>query len=84
MSPNTIFPMLIMSVMLITILVPQFLRQRKHSKFIKELSTGTAVYTQSGIIGTIVKVDEREVLLQVDDKTKLRVVKSTIMGAYGK
>jgi preprotein translocase subunit YajC len=81
---SMLFPLLIMAVFFIFIFLPQMRRQRQHTKFISELTTGKTVYTNSGLIGSIVKVDEKEVTLLVDEKTKIRVVKSAVAGAYEK
>ena len=43
-----------------------------------EIAKGDEVVTGSGIVGKINKIDDKVVHLQIDQKTFLRVLKSTI------
>jgi preprotein translocase subunit YajC len=79
---SLIFPLLMIAVFFIFIFLPQMRRQKKQATFLKELTAGKEVYTNAGIIGRIVKVDDKEATLLIDEKTKIRVVKSTIAGLY--
>jgi len=44
---------------------------------------GDRVITTSGIYGTIVKLNERSVSLQVQDKVRLEIARSAIAGYQG-
>ncbi len=81
-SISMLFPLLMMAVFFIFMLLPQMRRQRAHSKFLSELTVGKMVYTSTGIIGSVVKVEDKEVTLLVDEKTKIRVLKNAVAGAY--
>ncbi|MBK8110197.1 MAG: preprotein translocase subunit YajC [Saprospiraceae bacterium] len=48
---------------------PQIKRQKEQNLFQVGLKKGDEVVTSSGIIGQITKVDENEIMLQVDPKT---------------
>lgn len=57
---------------------PQIKRQKEQNLFQVGLKKGDEVVTSSGIIGQITKVDENEIMLQVDPKTFLRFTKGAI------
>ena len=69
---------LIIVVMYFFFIRPQAKKQKEQSKFAKELTKGKEVVTASGIIGKIVKIDENEVTLMVDQKAQIRVLRSVI------
>jgi preprotein translocase subunit YajC len=57
---------------------PQIKKQKETQKMIEELKKGDKVITQSGIHGSIISIDDKSALLQVDDNTKIRFEKSSI------
>ncbi len=57
---------------------PQQKRQREHQEMINRLSTGDRVVSNGGLLGTVVKVDDHEVTLEISDRTKVKVVKSQV------
>lgn len=57
---------------------PQIKKQKETQKMIEALQKGDKVVTQSGIHGTIISIDDKSALLQVDDNTKIRFEKSAI------
>jgi len=81
-APNPIVQFLplalIIVVMYFFFIRPQAKKQKEQSKFTQELSKGNEVVTASGIIGKIVKIDENEVTLMVDQKAQIRVLRSVI------
>ncbi len=77
-----LFPFLIIIVFYFFLIRPQMKRQKDQQKFVDSLKEGMDVVTQSGIIGKITKIDGAVVRLMVDDKTFMRVVKSSIQGEY--
>ena len=50
--------------------------------FLASLKNGDRVYTNSGIIGTIRGLDETTVLLEVEDHTEFKMLRSAIQGTY--
>jgi preprotein translocase subunit YajC len=62
---------------------PMRSRQKKHEALVKALKTGDKVIVSPGIFGTIVGVDEESFQVRVDDKTKIRVLKSAVAGLQG-
>ena len=57
---------------------PQAKKQKEQGNFVTNLEKGKEVVTGSGIVGKINKIDDRVVHLQVDQKTFLKVLKSSI------
>lgn len=61
---------------------PQNKQRKKHDEMLKALKKGDVVYTTSGIVGTIFSVEERVYLLEIAEKTKIKILKSQIAGKY--
>jgi preprotein translocase subunit YajC len=77
-----LFPLLILVVFYFFLIRPQMKRQKDQQKFVDSLREGMEVYTQAGIVGRITKVDGNIVRLMVDEKTFMRVLKSSVQGEY--
>jgi len=77
-----LFPLLILVVFYFFLIRPQTKRQKDQQKFVDNLKEGMEVYTQAGIVGRITKLDGTTVRLMVDDKTFMRVLKSSVQGEY--
>jgi preprotein translocase subunit YajC len=77
------FPLLIFIVFFVFfIYIPQNRQKKQQQTFLDNLKEGMDVFTQSGIVGKITKIDDKTVRLMVDDKTFLRVLKTTVSGEY--
>jgi preprotein translocase subunit YajC len=61
---------------------PQQRQAKQHQSFVAGLKKGDEVVTQSGIIGTVVLVEDRTVTLDVGAGTKLRVLKAQVGGQW--
>ena len=57
---------------------PQAKKQKDQSNFVTELAKGNEVVTGSGIVGKINKIEENVIHLQIDQKTFLKIMKSSI------
>jgi preprotein translocase subunit YajC len=77
-----LFPLLIIVVFYFFLIRPQVKRQKEVQKFQEALREGMEVVTNAGIIGRITKIDGAVVRLMVDEKTFMRVVKSSIQGEF--
>ncbi len=53
-------------------------KQKAQNAFQSEMSKGDEVVTASGIIGSIAKMDETTVTLNVNEKTSMRFTKGAI------
>ncbi|NOZ46541.1 MAG: preprotein translocase subunit YajC [Chlorobi bacterium] len=57
---------------------PQMKKQKDTKKFREELKNGDKVLTIGGIYGKILEVREKVVILEVEDKVRLKVDKTAI------
>ncbi len=69
---------LLVGVMYFFFIRPQAKRQRQQQTFIDQLDKGQDVVTAAGMIGRIVKIEDNIVTLEVDQKTFVRVTRSSI------
>ncbi len=60
------------------IIRPQQKRAKEHQKLIQSLKKGDKVITSSGIHGKVVGLDDRTVLLEVDDGVKIKFEKAAV------
>lgn len=82
-SLTMLFPLLIFLVFFVFfIFIPQNRQKKQAQKFLESLKEGMDVFTSAGIVGRITKIDEKTVRLMVDDKTFLRVLKTTVSGEF--
>jgi preprotein translocase subunit YajC len=58
---------------------PQMKRQKELRKFQESLSKGDKVIVAGGIMGKIFDVKEDHAVVEVDDNTRIRVIKSSIV-----
>jgi preprotein translocase subunit YajC len=78
-NPIDFLPILgIFAVMYFLIIRPQMREKAEHDKFVASLAKGDRVVTASGIHGVIANVAESTVLLEISDKVKITVEKTTI------
>jgi preprotein translocase subunit YajC len=74
---------MILAIFYFVILLPMRRRQRKVQDFQAALKAGDRVITTSGIYGTITKVNDRTVQLQVAEKVRIEVAKASVGGYQG-
>ena len=75
----TILPfILIFAIFYFMMIIPQRQQKKKHDELMKNLNKGNKVITSGGIHGTIIKVEETTVTLQVSQKAEITVEKSAI------
>ncbi len=69
----------IIAIMYFLIIRPQQQRMKAHQAMIAAVKRGDVVVTSGGIIGKVVKVMENdEVMVEIADDVRIKVVKSTI------
>lgn len=89
-APNpilTFLPFLLMIVVVWFLLIrPQRKRAKEHTTMLAALQKGDKVVTNSGMIGTIVGMNDTDniVVLKVGDDTKIEFLKSSIAGKMEK
>jgi len=74
-----ILPLLVMFVVIWLFFIrPQTKKAKEEQTFITDLEKGMEVVTKSGMIGKINKIDDREIQLQVDTKTFIRITRGAV------
>jgi preprotein translocase subunit YajC len=74
---------LIFGIFYFVLILPMKSKQKKLEDLVKGLKSGDKVIINPGIFGTIVGVEDDAFQVRVDDKTKLKVLKSAVSGLQG-
>jgi preprotein translocase subunit YajC len=74
---------LIFAIFYFILIMPMKSKQKKAEEMIKGLKTGDKVIINPGIFGTIVAVEDDSFQVRVDDKARLKVLKSAGSGLQG-
>lgn len=70
--------LLIFGIFFFLVIRPQQKRTKQHKNMVAQLSKGDEVYTDSGILGTIQKVSDDSVTLEIAPKVSVRVLRNRI------
>lgn len=72
-------PLILMFVIFYFLLIrPQQKKAKEHQEMIGNLKKGDKVVTSGGIHGTITKVDETDVTMEVADKVRIKVTRANV------
>ena len=63
---------------------PQQKKMKAHRELIAGIKRGDKVLTSGGIIGSVVKVDDNELLVEIAKDVRVRVARGTISDLLGK
>ena len=74
---------LIFGIFYFVLIMPMKTKQRKVEEMVKGLKSGDKVIVNPGIFGTIVAVEDEAFQVRIDDKTKIKVLKSAVSGLQG-
>ncbi len=74
---------LIFGIFYFVLILPMRNKQKKLEDLIKTLKTGDKVIVNPGIFGTIVGVEDDAFLVRIDEKTRIKVLKSAVAGLQG-
>ena len=74
---------LVLGIFYFIILLPMRKRQKKVQEFLSALKVGDRVITSGGIYGSITKVSEQTLQLQVAPNVRLEVARNAIVGYQG-
>jgi preprotein translocase subunit YajC len=74
---------LILAIFYFLILMPMKNRQKKVQEFQESLKVGDKIITTGGIYGSITKVNDKSVQLQVADKVRIEIARAGIGGKQG-
>lgn len=81
---NMLMPfVLIILVFYFFMIRPQQKQRKKHNEFLSAIKRGDEVVTSSGIIGVVYSVSDKTVTIEVDENTKIKVLKGMV-SAYAK
>lgn len=58
---------------------PQMKRQKELTNYRNTLKKGDKIITTGGIFGKIAEVDEKAIIIEVEDKVRLRVDKNAVL-----
>lgn len=74
---------LIVAIFFFLVVLPMRKRQSKVQAFLAALKTGDKVITSGGVYGTITRVDESTLQLQIADKVRIDVARTAVVGYQG-
>src|SRR5688572_12883723 len=74
---------LVLAIFYFIILLPMKKKQKKVQEFLSALKVGDRIVTSGGIYGSITKLNEQSVQLQVAQNVRLEVARSAIVGYQG-
>jgi preprotein translocase subunit YajC len=78
---NALFPMLlIFGVFYFLLIRPQQKKQSEQQEWLKQLKKGDEVVTSGGLIGKITGLTDTTVTLEVQEKVRLKVLRSAVSG----
>lgn len=77
---NIVMMVAVVAVVYLFMIRPQTKRQKEEKKFRDNLVKGDKVITIGGVHGKILQLDEKTVLLEVDEGVKLRYERAAIRG----
>jgi preprotein translocase subunit YajC len=73
----------IFAIFYFVLIMPMRTKQRKLEQLVQGLKSGDKVIINPGIFGTIVGVEDDAFLVRVDEKTRIKVLKSAVSGLQG-
>jgi preprotein translocase subunit YajC len=74
---------LVLAIFYFVILLPMKKRQKKVQEFLSSLKEGDKVVTSGGIFGSIAKVTEDKISLQIAPNVRVDIARSAIVGLQG-
>ena len=74
---------LILTIFYLIILLPMRRRQKKVQEFLAALKVGDRVITSGGLFGSITRLGDKSIQLQVADKVRVEVSRAAIIGYLG-
>ena len=79
---SLVFMLLMFAVFWFILIRPQQKRAKEHNAFLTALKKGDDVVTRGGVIGRVTGVQDNLVTLEVQEKVRIRVLKSYIEGRH--
>ena len=79
---SIVFMLLMIGVFYFMLIRPQQKKAKEHASFLNGLKKGDQVVTRGGVIGRISGVADSTVTLEIQEKVRVKVLKSYIEGAH--
>lgn len=74
---------LVMAIFFFLVILPMRRRQAKVQQFLAALKVGDKVITSGGIFGTVTKVEEQTLQLQIANNVRVDVSRNAVVGYQG-
>jgi preprotein translocase subunit YajC len=74
---------LVLGIFYFVILLPMKRRQQKVREFLAALKVGDQIVTSGGLYGTISRLTDQSVQIQIADKVRVEIARSAIVGYQG-
>ena len=74
---------LILGIFYFVLLLPMRRRQKKVQEFLATLKVGDRVVTSGGLYGTITRVSDQSLQVQVADKVRVEISRNAVVGYQG-
>lgn len=74
------FLLLMFAVLYFLMIRPQQKRAKQHEQMLGALKKGDIVRTNGGVRGEVTALDERDVTLEIADRTRIKVLRSHVAG----
>jgi preprotein translocase subunit YajC len=74
---------LILGIFYLVILLPMRRRQKKVQEFLTALKVGDKVITSGGLYGSITRLGDKSIQLQVADKVRVELSRAAVIGFQG-
>lgn len=80
---GAIVPLLLMFVVFYFFLIrPQNKRQKLHQDMLARLKKGDSIVLSGGVVGTIHSVADSELMVEIAEKTRVKVIRAQVSGVY--
>ena len=74
---------IVLAIFYFIILLPMKKKQQKVQQFLDSLKVNDRIVTTGGIYGTVTRLDDQKVQIQIADKVRIEVARSAIGGYQG-
>lgn len=74
---------LVLAIFYFVILLPMKRRQQKVRAFLDALKVGDRIVTSGGLFGTITRLGDQAVQIQVADKVRVEIARTAVVGYQG-
>jgi len=80
---NVVPIVLVFAIFYFVLILPMRNKQKKLEDIVKVLKAGDRIIINPGIFGTVVAVEDDTLQVRIDDKTKIKVLKSAVASLQG-